>query len=91
MDELEQKRLLLQAAEAKIANQRQEIINLKQALGYKERKPPPKPNERTEALRRAGYVVVPRLWVTQDQLEVIERMASGNKDEVWRIKHGDPD
>ncbi len=47
-------------------------------------------NERTpacEALRRAGYVCLPRWWVTQDQMDVIERMATGNRDEVYRIKH----
>ena len=41
-----------------------------------------------DALRKAGYVPLPRWWVTQDQFEVIERMAKGNKDEVWRIKKG---
>lgn len=41
-----------------------------------------------DALRRAGYVPLPRWWVTQDQMDVIERMAKGNRDEVYRIKHG---
>ena len=43
-------------------------------------------NEGTDALRRAGYIPLPRWWVTQDQYDVIERMAYGNKDEIWRIK-----
>ena len=62
---------LLREAEAKIANQREEIANLKKALDGK-RKEPPKPNDGTEALRRAGYVALPRWWVTQDQMDVIE-------------------
>ena len=38
------------------------------------------------ALRRAGFVPLPRWWVTQDQLEVIHRMAHGNKDVVNEIR-----
>lgn len=44
-----------------------------------------------DALRRAGYVFLPKWWVTRDQFEVIERIAKGNSSEIWRIKHGDPD
>jgi len=40
-----------------------------------------------EALRAAGYLALPRWWVTQDQFDVIERMAKGNRDEVYRIKY----
>ena len=40
----------------------------------------------SDALRNSGYVRPPRWWVTEDQFEVIRRMAFGNKDEVWRIK-----
>lgn len=39
-----------------------------------------------DALRMAGYMVLPRWWVTADQYEVIERIVSGNKGEVFRIK-----
>lgn len=39
-----------------------------------------------DALRRAGYVRLPRWWVTEQQFDVIERMANGNKDAVYRIK-----
>lgn len=38
------------------------------------------------ALRRAGYVKVPALWVTREQLELILYMAHQNKTEVDRIK-----
>lgn len=40
-----------------------------------------------DALRRAGFIKLPRWWVTVDQYEVIERMAYGNKEEVYRIKN----
>lgn len=39
-----------------------------------------------EALRKAGFVPLPRLWVTWDQLETIIRMAEGNKDVVNEIR-----
>lgn len=38
------------------------------------------------ALRRAGYVKLPALWVTKEQLEIIERMVHPNKPEIDRIK-----
>ncbi|WP_300440329.1 hypothetical protein [uncultured Mameliella sp.] len=41
-----------------------------------------------KALRAAGYVPLPRWWVTQDQLEVIRRIAMGNEGEVNRIRNG---
>lgn len=80
----------LQEAEAKIANQRAEIIQLQEkldaALWGKKKAPRPAPSPACDALRRAGYFVLPRWWVTQDQMDVIERMAKGNRDEVYRIK-----
>ena len=39
-----------------------------------------------KALREAGFVPLPRLWVTWDQLETIIRMAEGNKDVVNEIR-----
>lgn len=38
------------------------------------------------ALRLAGYVKLPAWWVTQEQLELIEYMASQNLAEINRIK-----
>ena len=39
-----------------------------------------------KALREAGFLPLPRLWVTQDQMEVIKRMAEGNRDVVNEIR-----
>jgi hypothetical protein len=39
-----------------------------------------------KALRAAGYIPLPRLWVTQDQMEVIKRIAEGNRDAVNEIR-----
>ena len=39
-----------------------------------------------KALREAGFVPLPRLWVTPDQLVVIKRMAEGNSDVVNEIR-----
>lgn len=39
-----------------------------------------------KALREAGYLPLPRLWVTPDQMQVIVRMAEGNKDVVNEIR-----
>lgn len=39
-----------------------------------------------KALRKAGFIPLPRLWVTQDQMEVIKRIAEGNKDVVNEIR-----
>lgn len=38
------------------------------------------------ALRAAGYSPLPRLWVTEDQMDVILRIAKGNVDEISRIR-----
>lgn len=40
----------------------------------------------SRALRSAGYVKLPGLWVTQEQLELVLYMAHQNLDEVNRIK-----
>ena len=37
-------------------------------------------------MRLAGYVKLPGLWVTQEQLELVLYMARQNLDEVNRIK-----
>lgn len=55
----------------------------------------PRTNEHSpisQALRRAGFVPLPRWWVTDDQLDVIRRIAAGNKDVVneIRARHGAP-
>ena len=39
-----------------------------------------------DALRKAGFLPLPRLWVTQDQMEVIKRIAEGNRDVVNEIR-----
>jgi len=39
-----------------------------------------------KALRKAGFLPLPRLWVTQDQMETIKRIAEGNKDVVNEIR-----
>lgn len=38
------------------------------------------------ALRAAGYKPLPRWWVTQEQLDLIEYMIRSNADEVNRIR-----
>lgn len=53
----------------------------------------PRTNENSpvsKALRKAGFVPVPRYWVTPDQLDVIKRMAEGNGHVVNEIRaaHG---
>ena len=40
----------------------------------------------SRALRQAGFVKLPGLWVTQEQLELVLYMACQNLDEVIRIK-----
>ena len=47
---------------------------------------PPKRTPVADALRAAGFVPTPRLWVTNDQLDVIMRMAKGNADVVNEIR-----
>ena len=39
-----------------------------------------------EALRAAGYVPLPRWWVTKEQLDLIEYMVGDNAAEVNRIR-----
>lgn len=39
-----------------------------------------------KALREAGYLPLPRLWVTRDQMQAVVRMAEGNAGEVNRIR-----
>ena len=39
-----------------------------------------------KALRKAGFVPLPRMWVYPDQLEVIMKLAKGNKDVVNEIR-----
>lgn len=38
------------------------------------------------ALRAAGYAPLPRLWVTQEQMELVRWWAEQNKAEVNRIR-----
>ena len=37
-------------------------------------------------LRAKGFIPLPRLWVTQDQLSVIFRMAEGHKEIVKEVR-----
>jgi len=39
-----------------------------------------------EALREAGYVPIPRWWVTPDELDVIARMAHNHDQHVNEIR-----
>lgn len=39
------------------------------------------------ALRAAGYMPLPRLWVTSEQMDLIQYMTRQNADEVNRIRH----
>lgn len=39
-----------------------------------------------EALREAGYLPLPRWWVTQEQLDLIAYMIKDNASEVSRIR-----
>lgn len=39
-----------------------------------------------QALRAAGYLPLPRFWVTRDQMELVVYMAMQNEDEVNRIR-----
>jgi hypothetical protein len=39
-----------------------------------------------EALRKAGFVPLPRWWVTQDELSAIHRMAHNHESEITRIR-----
>lgn len=39
-----------------------------------------------QALRAAGYKPLPRWWVTQEQLDLIEYMIRGNAEDVNRIR-----
>jgi hypothetical protein len=43
------------------------------------------PRTISDALHRAGYVHLKRLWVTEDQADVILRMAEGNKGAIEAI------
>lgn len=44
-------------------------------------------NATARALRRAGFVRLPtKLWVTEDQLDVIMRVARGNLETINEIK-----
>lgn len=45
-----------------------------------------KPTPTADALRKAGFSPIPRWWVTQDQLDVIRRMALGNEGVVTEIR-----
>lgn len=37
-------------------------------------------------LRARGFIPLPRLWVTQDQLSVIFRMAEGHQDIINEVR-----
>ena len=39
-----------------------------------------------KALRKAGYVPLPRWWVLPDEMDVIHRMAHNHQNEVNRIR-----
>lgn len=39
-----------------------------------------------QALREAGYLPLPRWWVTREQMDLIEYMVRENQDEVNKIR-----
>lgn len=39
-----------------------------------------------QALRAAGYLPCPRLWLTQEQMDLLVYMAKQNEDDVNRIR-----
>ena len=43
-------------------------------------------DEIAQALRKAGYLPLPRWWVRPDELDVIRRMAHNHQDHVTDIK-----
>lgn len=45
-----------------------------------------KPRTAVDALRAAGYQRLPPLWVTEDQADVIIRMAKGNEGAITAIR-----
>lgn len=55
-----------------------------------------KPSTVHEALRKAGFVPLPRWWVKQDELDVIHRIAHNHEDQIneirakARVKKGSP-
>ena len=60
-----------------------------------ERRPPrslarrpgtPEHNQSAEALRAAGFVPVPRVWLRPEELELVKHMAGKHADEVNEIR-----
>jgi len=45
-----------------------------------------KPSGVHEALRKAGFVPIPRWWVKRDELDVIHRIAHNHADRVNEIR-----
>lgn len=39
-----------------------------------------------QELRSMGFIPIPRLWVTQDQLSVIFKMAEGHRDVINEVR-----
>lgn len=39
-----------------------------------------------KALRAAGYIPLPRLWVTREQMELVSYMAHQNNEDIKRIR-----
>lgn len=53
----------------------------KQTVRQKDRR-----DRAAKALRAAGYVPIPRWWVTPDELDVISRMARNHDEHVNEIR-----
>lgn len=45
-----------------------------------------KPTSVNEALRKAGFLPIPRWWVKQDELDVIHRIAHNHAEHVNEIR-----
>jgi hypothetical protein len=41
----------------------------------------------SEALRKAGYVQLPRWWATEDQIDLIYFMLKPNLPDIFAIRH----
>lgn len=61
-----------------------DVIDQAEAEAGMTRAPGDSPTAR--ALRAAGYIPLPRWWMTQDQVDLIAYMARQNKPEIDRIK-----
>jgi hypothetical protein len=53
---------------------------------HEKRRPRPEDSPSAQALRAAGYVPLPRLWVRQEELDQIRGIAGRHADQVNAIR-----